>query len=228
MDRGLWALWYDIADAQREEYLAWFHGVHIPEKLARPGYLWAAHYALQGGDGRTCLALFAASSTAVFLNPSPAQLALKQSAQTRRMISMRQQAQSCILAEESRVDGPHIAQRGPGLTAGAVVQFGCYTTGNSAVDDDLGAWYAQERFPLLARLPGCIGARKMLVSVGAQKHAILHEFASLAAREQHFAPHEADAHKPDTWMGRVRPQLTHAPGSPMVGLRLWPAVTMES
>ena len=52
MDRGLWAIWYEIADANRAEYLAWFHGVHIPEKLARPGYAWAAHYALAGGDGR--------------------------------------------------------------------------------------------------------------------------------------------------------------------------------
>lgn len=223
MDRGLWAIWYEIADANRAEYLAWFHGVHIPEKLARPGYAWAAHYALADGDGRAYLALFAAGNTATFLNPSPAQLAQRQSAETRRMIGMRQQAQSCILAEEARVDGPQVAQRGPGLTAGAVVQFGCYATANSAVDDDLGAWYAQERFPLLAGLPGCIGARKLLVSVGAQKHAILHEFVSMAAREQHFAPHEADAQKPDTWMGRVRPQLAHAPGSPMVGQRLWPA-----
>ncbi len=222
MDRGLWAIWYEISDAMRAEYLAWFHDVHIPEKLARPGYAWAAHYALESRDKHAYLALFAATTTATFLNPSPAQLAQRQSAQTRRMIGMRQQAQSCILAEETRVDGPQVAQRGPGLTAGAVVQFGCYHTANSAVDDDLGAWYAQERFPLLASLPGCIGARKMLVSVGAQKHAILHEFVSMAAREQHFAPHEADAHKPDTWMGRVRPQLTHAPGSPMVGRRLWP------
>ena len=224
MDRGLWAIWYEISDVMRAEYLAWFHDVHIPEKLARPGYAWAAHYALDGGDGRAYLALFAASSTAIFLNPSPAQLAQRQSAQTRRMIGMRQHAQNCILAEESRVDGPQVAQRGPGLTAGAVVQFGGYNTANSAVDDDLGAWYAQERFPLLAGLPGCIGARKLLVSVGAQKHAILHEFVSMAAREQYFAPHEADAHKPDTWMGRVRPQLTHAPGSPMMGRRIWPTV----
>jgi hypothetical protein len=113
------------------------------------------------------------------------------------------------------------------LTTGDVVQFGCYSTPTSAVDDDLGAWYAQERFPLLARLPGCIGARKLLVSVGECKHAILHEFESLAAREQHFAPHEADAHKPGTWMGRVRPQLAHAAGSPMVGARIWPPVVSQ-
>ena len=52
----------------------------------------------------------------------------------------------------------------------------------------------------------------MLATVGAYKHAILHEFVSLELRERHFAPHEAAARDPQTWMGRVRPQLTHAAG----------------
>ncbi|MEO7728720.1 MAG: hypothetical protein ABIS45_15810, partial [Burkholderiales bacterium] len=62
----------------------------------------------------------------------------------------------------------------------------------------------------------------LLATAGDYKHAILHEFASLAMLEQHFAPHEAQAHDPATWMGRVRPQLTHAPRSPAVGQRIWP------
>ena len=59
MDRGIWAIWYDIAAAQRAAYLEWFHEVHIPEKLARPGYLWAAHYELtREGTHPGYLALF--------------------------------------------------------------------------------------------------------------------------------------------------------------------------
>ena len=50
---------------------------------------------------------------------------------------------------------------------------------------------------MLSRLPGCIGARKMLASVGAHKHAILHEFVSLEMREKHFGPHEAQARRPE-------------------------------
>ena len=38
MDRGIWAIAYGIPAEYRSEYLEWFHGVHIPEKLARPGY----------------------------------------------------------------------------------------------------------------------------------------------------------------------------------------------
>jgi hypothetical protein len=225
MDRGIWAIWYDVPGEHATEYLDWFHHVHIPEKLSRPGYAWAAHYALgQGGAGTGYLALFGGASTHTFLNPSPGQLLARQSSETKRFMGMRRRSAACILAEEIRVDGPAIAQRGPGMTTGPVIQIGNYNAASPAVEDDLGAWYAQERLPLLATLPGCIGARKMLAAVGAYKHAILHEFVSLALRERHFAPHEAAARDPQTWMGRVRPQLTHAPRSPAVGTRIWPAV----
>ena len=222
MDRGIWAIWYDLHDERRSEYLDWFHHVHIPDKLARPGYVWAAHYELERGKGY--LALFGGMTAHTFLDPSPGQLVQRQSPETRRMMGMRQQPSGCILAEETRVDGPDVALRGPGLTPGPVIQMGNYNAASPAVEDDLGSWYAQQRLPMLAALPGCIGARKMLATVGGYKHAILHEFVSLELRERQFGPHEAEAHDPDTWMGRVRPQLTHAPRSPAVGERIWPAL----
>jgi hypothetical protein len=223
MDRGIWAISYELPDEHKPEYLAWFHDVHIPEKLSRPGYLWAAHYEVgHSGQSRGYLALFGAGSPHAFLNPSPSQLAQRQGAETRRMMGMRQQSFACILVEEARVDGPDAAKRGPGMPLGPVIQMGNYNAASPTVEDDLGAWYAQERLPLLAKLPGCIGARKLLAAAGAYKHAILHEFTSPELREQHFGPHEADARNPNTWMGRIRPQLTHAPRSPAVGRRIWP------
>ena len=225
MDRGIWAIWYDIAPEHRDEYLDWFHHVHIPEKLSRPGYCWAAHYALgHGGRGRGYVALFGGETTQTFLNPSPGQLAKKQSAETKRFIGMRLNPAAAILAEEARVDGPEAGTREARGTTAPVIQIGHYDAPSPAVEDDLGGWYAQERFPLLRTLPGCVGARKLLATVGAHKHAILHEFVSLEARERHFGPHEAQRDDPQTWMGRVVPQLRHAPYSPGVGLRLWPLV----
>lgn len=224
MDHGIWAIWYDIAPENKAAYLEWFHGVHMPEKLSRPGYGWAAHYELgHGGRGVGYVALFGGESTHTFLSPSPGQLAQRQSAETRRYMGMRINSAAAILAEETRIDGPDAATRGPGLTSAPVIQIGHYNAPSPAVEDDLGGWYAQERFPLLARLPGCVGARKMLATMGHYKHAILHEFTSLAAREQHFAPHEAQRSDPQTWMGRVVPLLLHAPYSPAIGIRISPA-----
>ena len=220
MDRGVWAIWYDIDEKDRADYLRWFHGVHVPEKLSRPGYVWAAHYALEQNKGY--LALFGGETAHTFMSPSPGQLLKRQSEETKRFMRMRQQQSACILAEETRVDGPDIARRASNGTPGPVIQFGNYNAASPAVEDELGAWYAQERLPLLSKLPGCIGVRKMLASVGTHKHAILHEFVSLELRHEHFGPHEAQAHDPSTWMGRIRPQLDHAPRSPAIGKRIWP------
>lgn len=38
------ALAYYISKDDRESYPDWFHQIHITEKLARPGYRWAADF----------------------------------------------------------------------------------------------------------------------------------------------------------------------------------------
>lgn len=244
MDRGLYALWYEIPDEDKSEYLDWFHRVHIPEKLSRSGYLWAAHYELGHGGSRFkqvvdglqhardsglgrgggYLALFGGLTTHTFLNPSPAQLAARQSPETRRMIGLRREVYSCIFAEETRVNGPDVAQRSPGITPGPAIQMGNFNVTGPEAEDDVGAWYAQYRLPFMAAMPGCIGARKLLATAGWGKHSILYEFVSLEERERHFIPHEEEAHDPQSWTARVLARLHHAPCSPAVGRRIWPAV----
>jgi hypothetical protein len=60
MAASVWLLNYDIAAADRDHYLSWFHDEHIPEKLARPGYRWAAHYeALASNDAPVYTAISA-------------------------------------------------------------------------------------------------------------------------------------------------------------------------
>jgi hypothetical protein len=244
MDRGIWAIWYELPEDRtaRSGYMDWFHSAHIPEKLSRPGYLWAAHYELglggprfqkvvdglvhadapDLGRGRGFLALFGGLTAHTFLNPSPGQLKERQDALTRRMIGVRQQPYSCIFAEETRVDGPEIAARGPGITPGPYVQMGNFNVASYKIEDDVGAWYAQHRLPFMASMPGCIGARKLLATAGWGKHSILYEYTSLEAREQHFIPHEEQAHDAASWTARILPQLVHAPCSPAVGRRIWP------
>ena len=77
MSQAIWILQYDLKSGSEHEYLNWFHNIHIPEKLARPGYLWAVHYQGQIGalnhseNRRSYLALFGGVSTRTFLDPSP-------------------------------------------------------------------------------------------------------------------------------------------------------------
>ena len=54
MTQAIWTLSYAVDEAQRERYLDWFHGEHIPDKLSRPGYTWAAHYEHAMDAARRC------------------------------------------------------------------------------------------------------------------------------------------------------------------------------
>ena len=104
MTAGIWLLSYDIAAADRDHYVDWFHRCHIPEKLARPGYRWAAHFEAPPTSRNSGLyryiGMFGGDSTRVFLDPSPAQLKLTQSNDTRAMMALRQNPSSAILAHE--------------------------------------------------------------------------------------------------------------------------------
>ena len=244
MDRGIWAIWYELPAEGTSEYLDWFHRVHIPEKLARPGYLWAAQYELGHGGARFqkvvdglaharasglgrgagYLALFGGITAHTFLDPSPGQLRERQTPETQRMIGSRREVYACIFTEETRVNGPEIAQRGPGITPGPVIQMGSFNVDSHTIEEDVGAWYAQHRLPFMASMPGCIGARKLLATAGWGKHSILYEYVSLEARQERFVPHEELAHTAGSWTSRVLPRLVHAPCSPAVGRRIWPPV----
>ena len=63
----------------------------------------------------------------------------------------------------------------------------------------------------------------LLATAGWGKHSILYEYTSLEAREERFIPHEEQAHDGRSWTARILPQLVHAPCSPAVGRKIWPA-----
>jgi hypothetical protein len=73
-------------------------------------------------------------------------------------------------------------------------------------------------------MPGCIGACKLLAAAGWGKHSVFYEYTSLEAREEQFVPHEEKVHETGSWTARILPQLVHAPCSPAVGRRIWPAL----
>ena len=106
MTAAIWALAYDISNDDRETYLNWFHHIHIPEKLARPGYRWATHFEGSATTPNThsYIALFGGISTRIFLDPSPAQLKQKQDDLTRKMMARRRNPLATILAHEWRDD----------------------------------------------------------------------------------------------------------------------------
>ena len=106
MSQAIWILRYHLTNGAEQQYLNWFHTVHIPEKLARPGYLWAAHYEGQmvpfdqNENTKSYLALFGGTSTRTFLDPSPSELRGMQDDLTREMMTKRHSSQGAVFAFE--------------------------------------------------------------------------------------------------------------------------------
>ena len=244
MDQGVRAVWYDLEAPGKGEYLAWLHDDYLPGILARSGILWAAHYAITGGGvdmdkigdvlprmdaaensdvgtGTDYLLLLGAGSAHVFFHPDSG-ASERDNAASQPMLARRIGARTAVFTEEARISGPEFEDRGADLTPGPAIQMGSFRTRRVADEFDLAAWYANYRLPAMARMPGCIQARKLVSVAGWAKHSVLYEFTSLTARAAQFQDHESLALDETVWTSKIIKYTVHAPGSPSVGSRIWP------
>lgn len=244
-DRALWITWYDLPDGARATYLDWLHGNYIPAVLERAGYLWAAHYATvkkekqgvkvpreQGVHhidaaavpaGEQYVLIFAAADTAAFGACAPGAINAALPAAERKLLALRGGERMNIMVEAARVDGPERPRHAEGMQLAPCIQLGQFNC-TPAYEEEMMAWYTQWRMDAMSRLPGCIRTRKLASVAGWAKHAILYEFTSLAARNEHFSRHEAGRPDMVAWGDKIVNELTHAPGSPNLGQRIWPPI----
>lgn len=183
MARALWMIRYALDGQEDAAYLDWFHGEHIPEKRARPGYEWSAHYA--DGAGRY-LALFAAGDARTFLDPTPGQWKLRQDPTTRKMSAHRRDVTAVILVEVIR------AGSGAGGTPPPAVRLTLPVTADQAAEDASAASLAQERLPAQANIPGCLWAALMVPVIGAGRHVLIEGHERSPAPPADFAGQRID------------------------------------
>jgi len=161
MDTAIKAEWYDLHDADREGFLSWLHGHHLPALQARPGHIWIGHYDRAPQHGRSnppgyptrvevddpnvprgsqYLLVTAAASPDVFFDPN---LAAPAVAETTAQLAKRKEYRMGIFIEETRVSGPDWYRHLPGTGAPPAIQLGNYLTSNQTDDMDLALWYRQ-------------------------------------------------------------------------------------
>lgn len=238
MDQALWITWYDLPDAGRDTYLSWLHDTHLPALVNRKGVLWAAHYASEVRPALTAkkgarrhpppgsvpgghryVLLVGGKDVQAFSDPTPKQFEARLPDADRRMLALRVDAAANVMIEHARIEGPDAGRREKGAALAPCIQLGSFQFDGD--EDELLAWYTQWRLPSMTTLPGCIAVRKLVSVAGWAKHGILHEFTSVAARNENFVNHEA-RHHPEkaVWSEKVTGQVIHAPGSPNVARRL--------
>jgi hypothetical protein len=243
-DRGLWVIWYDLPAEGRDAHLAWLHGTYMPKMLKQPGFLHAAHYAnakvppspilrhttdASVATGNDYILFFGAETPHAFTRGwqsfakgATARLEVGLTAEDRKMLAMRVGERVALLTEEARGAGPEAKKREGEYTLAPCIQIGSFNA--PGCEDELMSWYGDWRIPALSRLPGCIAIRKMVSASGWAKHIVLYEFASFEARAENM-PKVATLYPEERkWSDGFTPKLLHAPQSPVVGRRLWPAI----
>ena len=86
-------------------------------------------------------------------------------------------------------------------------------------DEEVAAWYAQERMVLVSQKAGCVCGRKLVAVAGNQRQGVLYDFTSPEPRRENFLPIEETP-----WTAKIHPWLIHPQGSAFVGSRIWPPV----
>lgn len=241
MGEAIWATWFDLSDADKDDHLAWLHGTHLPALLERPGFAWAASYRNSGGgahmdkiadtlarpdkdevpSGREYVVLVGAPDVELFFNPRVDQIE-GQTGDAR--LNQRRGTRTAVFIEQSYVAGPEMATRPRGGPTGPAIQFGSFRTKTIEDEWDLSAWYSQYRLPAMSAMPGCVATRKLVAVAGWVKHAVLYEFTSLEQRQEHFQGHESLALDQRVWTNKIINYTVHSPGSPVIGRRLWPPI----
>jgi hypothetical protein len=184
MTGAIWALAYDISNDDSQSYLDWFHRIHIPEKLARPGYRWATHFegSATTPNMQSYIALFGGISTRIFLDPSPAQLKTKQDDLTREMMARRRNPFATILAYEWRDGSKPSTSNDDAVAAEAINSdwLDFLMIDAAGQGEAIGAWAVQNLLPKLqknkldATKNGVI-TRKFISVTGAPAHILFHE-----------------------------------------------------
>lgn len=242
-DKAIWATWYDLDDANRDEFLGWLHQTYLPLLAKRPGYLWVVHYADQGGGAPTgekgetlfgygegfggkatqyVVACGAENTDTFLLKPNVIELEKTAPPEVARMLAMRRETRTGIFLEEKRVTGPAYPATGYGLTPAPAVMFGTFRMPTPEIEFELGSWYLAERLALMQRTPGSIRTRKLVGVAGWAKFAAFYEFETLEDRARWKEVNIKMVRDPAHWTSKVISSTRHVPGSPTIGLRTWP------
>jgi len=234
MDNGMWAVWYNLDPAKRDAHLQWLHETYLPDIVACPGIVWAANYRVDEDEyrerrdqlthtsdpipqGTQFVCLIAAASPQLFFREESPLMEDNLSSETRTRLAEREEARLAVLLEEERVNGPAYGLATPGGVPAAAIQMGSFNMTELKTDVLIGQWYARLRMPDMAKTPGVILTRKLTATVGWCRHAVLYEFESHDMRREHaIQPHSA-------WSKAAVDATVHAPGSPLIGYRTWPA-----
>jgi hypothetical protein len=193
---GLLVAGFNYAPVNADEFNAWYDTEHIPERLRVPGFINAERW-IGADDPKVSIATYDLQSLDV-LRSSPYQAVAYEnlSPWSRRMVGGCERI--CRFEAEQIVPGDKAA---PSDAGGLLLAAMNVASGSEA---EFNAWYETEHLPALARVPGCLAARRFRVTSGAQRYLALYHLASPGVA----ASQAWEAAVATPWTLKLRPHLS--------------------
>ena len=203
---GLMMVWADIPADKEDDFNHWYQEEHLQELLSVPGVLSAARYeAVSSGPKHlACYELESADvvNSEAFKNRprtewgarvSPSIIGTNVISNTYEMI--------------------HPTALTPGIAGSGmanVLQIGRMDIGPEN-EEEWNRWYSGIYVPNYEKVPGVVRGRRWKATRGSPSYAVVYEFEheNVSSTPEWEAQRDAD---PST--ARIRPMMTHAPGSP--------------
>src|SRR5439155_10667833 len=202
-----------IDDKYDEEFNAWYNTQHLPDLLARPGFLDAARYvAVKGGP--KYLAAYELESLAAIqtLNDTT-----RERPAWDRRIGPRVVGKNLTRIVGEQIYPDRLEQPDRGMAP--ALQIGRMTVPEN-VEAEWHAWYNGEYIPAYRTVPGVIYARRYRVVEGEVRNTTVYEFENEKVPESAEWEHQRQNSSPNS--ARFRDLQAMAPGSPGVYRRIYP------
>lgn len=164
---GLLLVGFNYSNVAEDEFNDWYDNEHIPERERTKGFINAQRW-LGADDPKLSIATYDLESLDVLQTPAYKAIGgVNLSVWSKRVTGKCQRI--CRFEAEQTVPGQ---QAGPAV-AGGMMMFAMNVP--AEVDADYNAWYNEEHVPALSKVPGCLSARRFVMSGGTHRYlAIYH------------------------------------------------------
>jgi hypothetical protein len=203
---GLMMVWADIPADKEDDFNHWYQEEHLQELLSVPGVLSAARYEAVS-SGPKHLACYELES---------ADVVNSEAFKNRPRTEWGSRVAPSIIGTNvisNTYEMVHPTALNPGIASSGManaLQIGRMDIGPEN-EEEWNRWYSGIYVPNYEKVPGVVRGRRWKATRGSPSYAVVYEFENenVSSTPEWEAQRDAD---PST--ARIRPMMTHAPGSP--------------
>lgn len=205
---GLHMVFAEIPADKEDEFNRWYNEEHIGDILALPGVLNAARYVAVSG-GPKYLTCYELETPDAMWTPEYENERKNSTDWTKRM-NPRVIGTEYVSNVYQQIHPGEVSQDLAQSEMAPVLQIGRMNV-TEFVEDEFNHWYNTVYVPNYEKVPGCIRGRRWRAVRGEHKYAVVYELDHDKVSESDEWLKQRDI---DPSTARIRPLMTHAPGSP--------------